>query len=153
LVTALLLIALFPGFSGAQETSETPPQKPAPSSLMKSLVLPGWGQIFEKRYFEGIFFLSAEIFCLAEILTYNHKGNYYYKKYQSADNSADVGRFRDLTEQYDKKRNIFILVAAGVWALNLLDVYFIVKSKSSQLQLNIEGGKRSHMALVLRYSF
>jgi hypothetical protein len=152
-IVALLLAALFSGLSGASESPGEAPQKAVSPSLMKSLVVPGWGQIAEKRYVEGIFFLSAEIFCLTEVLTHNHQGNYYCKKYQAADNPEDASRLRGLTERYDKKRNIYILAAAAVWALNLLDVYFIVKSRSSQLQLNIEGGKSNLMALVVRYSF
>jgi hypothetical protein len=152
-IVALFLAALLSGLSGASESPEDAPQKAVSPSLMKSLVLPGWGQIAEKRYVEGIVFLSAEIFCLTEVLTHNHQGNYYYRKYQAADNAEDASKFRDLTERYDKKRNICILAAAAVWALNLLDVYFVVKSKSSRLQLNIEGGKSNHMALVVRYSY
>ena len=71
-----------------------------------------WGlpQIAEKRYIEGVLFLSAEIFCFYKIFSYNHKGNSYYDKYKKADNVSDAVKYRGLTENYDTKRNKFLLV-------------------------------------------
>jgi hypothetical protein len=108
----------------------------------------------EKRYAEGILFMAAEAFCLYEVFSFNHKGNTYYKKYQEAETTPDAVRFRELTEKYDRKRNAYILAAAGVWALNLVDTYFIVKNKKNpKIVLNIQSGQDQGMALSVSYSF
>lgn len=125
-------------------------------SLQKSLLIPGWGQIAEKKYFEGILFLSAEIFYLYKTFSYNHKGNYYYERYRIADNVGDAIKYRELTEKYDVKRNKFILASAGIWAINLVDIYFIIKNKGKKLKslkLKIEHNEAKDLALTISYSF
>jgi len=123
------------------------------STLKKSLLIPGWGQLAEKRYLEGVFFLTAEAYCLFEVFSLNHKGNESYKKYREAETPPDAVRFRDLTEKYDGKRNAHLLAAAGVWVLNLVDAYLIVKNKkNSKIKLNIQSGQ-DQMVLSVSYSF
>ncbi|NIM58550.1 MAG: hypothetical protein GTO16_06360 [Candidatus Aminicenantes bacterium] len=126
------------------------------SSLQKSLLIPGWGQLAEKRYIEGVLFLSAEIFCIYKIFSYNHKGNDYYDLYKKADNVSDATQYRDLTEKYDTRRNRFILAAAGVWIINLIDIYFIVKKKDKKeknLRLEFNLNENKDLAFTISYSF
>ncbi len=101
------------------------------SSLEKSLVLPGWGQISEKRYLEGIIFASAELFCIGGIIKNQREGNKYYKLYKNADNTQDAIKFRELTIKFDKRRNRFIAGAIAVWGLNLIDMSLKTKKKKN----------------------
>jgi len=152
----LLLIISLPSFSQDKENKEGIPPKIKFTSLQKSLLIPGWGQIAEKRYIEGVIFLSAEIFCIYKIFSYNHKGNDYYDLYKTADNVSEATEFRDLTEKYDKRRNTFILAAAGVWIANLIDIYFIVKKKDKKernLRLKFKLNENKDLALTFTYSF
>ena len=126
------------------------------TSLQKSLLIPGWGQITEKRYLEGVLFLSAEIFCIYKVFSYNHKGNNYYKSYKEADNVSDAINFRELIEKYDTKRNSFILAAAGIWVINLIDIYIIVKKKEKKrgnLKLKFGHNENKTLAFTVSYSF
>jgi len=126
------------------------------SSLQKSLLIPGWGQIAEKRYIEGVLFISAEIFCIYKIFSYNHKGNDYYDLYKKADNVSAATEYRDLTEKYDTRRNRFILAAAGIWIINLIDIYFIVKKKDKKernLRLKFKLNENKDLAFTVTYSF
>ena len=139
-----------------KEEEKTTLNQKKTSSLQKSLILPGWGQIAEKRYIEGVLFLSAEIFCIYKIFSYNHKGNDYYDLYKKADNVSDATHYRDLTEKYDTKRNRFILAAAGVWIVNLIDIYFIVKRKDKKernLRLKFKLNENKNLAFTISYSF
>jgi hypothetical protein len=106
---------------------------PAPKfgSLAKSLLVPGWGQIAEKRYLEGAVFLGAEIVCVIGILRNNRLGNESYDLYKTAASAEDAVRFRQATETADGRRNKFILAAAAVWTVNLLDIYFIVRNREA----------------------
>ena len=151
----LLLISL-PCFGQNKESKEASSPKIKFASLQKSLLIPGWGQIAEKRYIEGILFLSAEIFCFYKIFSYNHKGNSYYNLYIKTDNVNDAIKYRALTEKYDTKRNRFILAAAGVWIINLIDIYIIVKKKNKKernLRLKLKLNENKDLALTFTYSF
>ena len=160
IVTAILLgiillhLSFIPFFGQDTESKEFP--SPAKfNSLHKSLLMPGWGQLAEKRYVEGILFLSAELLALYGVLTNNRKGNQYYDKYRAADNVDDALEFRELTEKYDTKRNQHLLVAAGIWAVNLIDIYFIIKGRKKRengLGLRVESGAKN-LAFTLSYRF
>ena len=159
-VTAVLVgIALFHlsfiPFYGQDDDRKELPSPVKFTSLHKSLLVPGWGQLAEKRYVEGIFFLSAELFALYKVFVNNRKGNQYYDQYKEADNGDDAVKFRELTEEYDTKRNQYFLVAAGIWAVNLIDIYFIVKYKKKRengLGLRVESGAKE-LAFTLSYRF
>ena len=152
----LLLFISLPCFSQDKENKEEISPKIKFNSLQKSLLIPGWGQIAEKRNIEGALFLSAEIFCFYKIFSYNHKGNNHYNLYKKADNVADAIKYRDLAEKYDKRRNTFILAAASVWIINLIDIYIIVKRKDKKkrnLKIKLEHNENKDLALTFTYSF
>ena len=159
LITVLVLVSLVFSFfpcAGQEVAPEESPQEKKLTSLHKSLLFPGWGQMAEKRYVEGVLFLSAEIFALYKVFSYNHKGNRAYSQYKDATSVDDAVHFRQNTENYDKKRNQYLLVAAGVWVINLIDIYFIMKNKdkkASNLRLKLESGTNKSLALTVSYRF
>ena len=152
----IVLLMSFYGFAQEKESNERISIDKKFGSLQKSLLIPGWGQIAEKRYAEGFLFLSAEIFCFYKIFSYNHKGNYYYDKYKKADNVSDAIKYRDLTESYDTKRNKFLLAAASVWVINLIDTYIIVKNKEKKrrnINLKFEHNENKSLSFTISFSF
>jgi hypothetical protein len=101
-------------------------------------------------------FLSAEIFALYKVFTYNHKGNKAYTQYRDATSVDNAVRHRQMTVDYDKKRNQYLLVATGVWVINLIDIYLIMKNKEKKgknLRLKLESGKNKSLALTISYRF
>ena len=158
-VTVLVLFSLAFSFFpcvGQEVAPEESPSEKKFTSLHKSLLIPGWGQLAEKRYIEGVVFLSAEIFALYKVFTYNHKGNTAYTKYKDATSADDAVHYRQMTEDYDRKRNQYLLVAAGVWAINLIDIYFIVRNKEKKgknLRLKLESGTNKSLVLTVSYRF
>jgi hypothetical protein len=152
LIFSTLLFSSLPAWAQEAEPKDTPKETKF-TSLHKSLLIPGWGQFAEKRYIEAALFLSAEIFALYKVFDANHKGNQYYDKYKEADNVDDALKYRELTEKYDTRRNQYILVAIGVWALNLIDIYFIVKNKKkTNLRLTLKSDVKK-LAFTLSYRF
>ena len=141
--------------TGLEETTEETGQTSF-TSLHKSLLWPGWGQISEKRYVEGILFSAAEAFCVVEILINNYKGNQEYKLYKNANNVHDAIKYRRSTERYDTRRNQFMLAAVGVWIVNLVDMYFIFKGKKTRdekLAIGISTSSTDKISLVITYCF
>ena len=151
---SILLLFGFLHDASAQEPSAQDKKEETQglTSLQKSLLIPGWGQLAEKRYAEGLFFLAAEAFSIYQIVRFNHKGNFYYDRYRGATSVNDAVRFRDLTEDYDKKRNLFLVAAVGIWAVNLLDIYVIVKNKQ-KLRLQLQRVGKKGLSLSLFFSF
>jgi hypothetical protein len=156
LVLCLLLFFSLPPLPAAGFGEEKPASDRRLSSLEKSLIIPGWGQLAEKRYVEGIVFLSAEIFCLVKILANNHLGNEHYGLYKQAATIEDAVGYRQLTERYDTLRNQFMLAAAAVWAVSLVDIYLIVNhqgKKERALELKVERGENKTISLAIAYRF
>jgi hypothetical protein len=157
-IAGIMLVLFILPFSSFLVRSQEAEPKDAPreikfTSLHKSLLIPGWGQFAEKRYFEAVLFLSAEVFALYKVFNYNQKGNQYYDKYGEADNVNDAVTYRELTAKFDTRRNQYILAAIGVWAFNLIDIYLIVKNKKkNNLRLTLDSGIKK-LAFTLSYSF
>ena len=151
-LTLIILVSGLPSMLQGEIIQKDKPERTKFSSLQKSLLIPGWGQLQEKRYFEGGFFLSLEICYLYEVFKNDRRGNCYYRLYKTAGNTEDAVRYRDLTERYDKKRNITMLVAAGVWAVNLIDTYVIVKKKGRETKkLDIKANVSYEKGLFINY--
>jgi len=154
LILTLVLISHTDNF--AQETSPSAKEDRSFGSLHKSLLFPGWGQLSEKKYFKGFVFLGAEIFCFASILHNNNRGNKAYQSYKDALNMEDVVHYRKLTEKYDTIRNQYFVAAAAVWALNLIDIYFIVKKKQTKernLTFRLDSVSQKNLSLTISYRF
>lgn len=93
-----------------------------------------------------------EICYLYEVFKNDRRGNRYYRLYKAAGSTEDAVRYRDLTERYDKRRNITMLVAAGVWAVNLIDTYVIVKKKGRETkELDIKANVSYDKGLCIHY--
>jgi hypothetical protein len=117
--------------------------------LEKSLLVPGWGQLSEKRWLEGAFFLAAEAFCIVQALRLNKLGNSAYLAYKAAASLDDAVRLRQETERRDSRRNQYLLAGAAVWALNLLDIHLIVRGKEGAAkELTLRFGHDTTQAIV-----
>jgi len=122
--------------------------------LEKSLLFPGWGQLSEKRYLEGAVFLAAELACLYGALAADHLGNENYALYRSAASMDETVRARALVEKYDTRRNRFLIAAAAVWALNLIDIFLIIKAKETERPaLSLRIGRGTHQDIGITAAF
>jgi hypothetical protein len=129
---ALLLAGrlMLPAQQGVQpENTPLPEKSSLRKALERSLLFPGLGQLGEKQYVKAVLFAGAEIFCLAQVFIFMSKGNDAYKKYRDATNLLTTIEFRSQTEKYDRRRNGAILAAAGVWVLNMIDIFIFAKKK------------------------
>jgi len=127
----LILFGIVSSF--AQET----PRKTDPA-LIQSLVFPGVGQIREKQYAKGILLAAAECFCIVQAFVANQKADRYYWNYRFSTNTEETLTNRQLTERFDRKRNQYILIGAGIWVLNLVDIHTHIKRKQkTPVQISI----------------
>jgi hypothetical protein len=98
-------------------------------ALERSLLFPGLGQLGEKQYVKAALFASAEIFCLAQIVIHIGRGNDAYRQYRDAKDAGAAVEWRQQTEKFDRRRNTAILAGAGVWVLNMIDIFVFAKKK------------------------
>jgi hypothetical protein len=127
--TLLLLLALLAGPGMARAEEKKPEDPRLRKALERSLLFPGLGQLYEKQYLKAALFAAAEVACLALVAVNVGRGNDAYWGYRGAASEADaVARRRD-TERYDRRRNTAILAAAGVWVLNMADIFVHAKGK------------------------
>lgn len=122
-----ILLFILTGIGFAEEKKE----KPNPA-LIRSLVFPGWGQIYEKQYIKGFFYIAVEGFCLVQAILANYQGNQAYWNYRFASTAQEAVEFRSLTQKYDRKRNLYIFVSAGVWIISMADIYLHVKKQKKR---------------------
>ncbi len=147
LALLLLLTARGPAAAPARNAAQVK------KALVRSLIFPGLGQLGEKQVAKGMVFVSAELFCLIEVFLKNHRGDDAYGHYRSASNANDAVYYRRLTETYDRERNTYLLAAAGVWVLNLVDMaVWARKQKRLRPQVVIDHEQKK-VALGLRLDF
>jgi len=148
----IMLIFLGNIFSSEFSSEKDKKEKPKITSLEKSILIPGWGQLSEKHYFEGFIFLTLEAGAIAGIIINAKKANKYYRNYKDARTVPDAIKYRNLTEKYDIRRNKFILAAGAIWALNLLDMYLIYKKKNKNLFILFGNSeKNGYFIKIIKY--
>lgn len=124
----LLLVLLAVRFLAVADDLKPEPDR-LRKALEKSLIFPGLGQLAEKQYLKAAVFASAEIVCLAAVAVNIGKGTEAYHNYRDAMDMDAAVSWRQATEKYDRRRNTAILAAAGVWVLNMIDIFVFAKKK------------------------
>ena len=153
IIIIILLFTLF--FSSSIFPDETSGKTvKGKKALELSLIFPGLGQFTEKKYFTGIVFLAGELFCITNFIINNIKGNDAYGNYKIAGNSVDAGIWREKVGKYDKTRNIFLLAGAGVWIINMIDIFIHIKKKyRKKISLSLKNEKNNKISFGIAYSF
>lgn len=92
------------------------------SALLRSMLIPGWGQMHKKNMTKGIVILSAEVTAIAGIIAMQNL----HKNYR---NKATVEWNKDVRESYNNKsqsyrniRNGCIVAATAIYIYNIVDV-------------------------------
>lgn len=130
LAAPLLLLAVILAGRGTEFGEEKKPDDPRlRRALERSLLFPGLGQLSEKQYVKAALFTSAEVACLATIVVNARRGNAAYRHYRATATVDDAVKWRQETERLDRRRNAAIAAAAGIWVLNMVDIFIHVKSK------------------------
>lgn len=125
----------------------------AKKELKKSLLFPGLGQFGEKQYLKGIAFSGAEIFCIIQAVIHDRRGNDFYWKYRMSQTGSDAVEYRRMTERNDRTRNAFIVAGAGVWLLNMVDMFVFVKKKYRKMVSLSTSTGYEHASKTVRLGF
>ncbi len=118
--------------SGTQATAASI----ATSPQIKSILFPGWGQLYTGHRLKGTVFMTGEALLMGLAIHYGVRGSRFYDKYKSTTDPEAARRFRRKTISFDKKRNIAVACALGIWTINILDIYFAGSNKQSQPKIH-----------------
>lgn len=91
------------------------------AALWRSLIIPGWGQMYKQRVGKGVVILSAQVATIAGICVTNNLSNNYYDKAAAARNTSVRESYLDKGASYRNARNGFIVAAGAVYVYNLID--------------------------------
>ncbi|MDH8702424.1 hypothetical protein M2138_001788 [Dysgonomonadaceae bacterium PH5-43] len=92
------------------------------SALLRSAIIPGWGQMHKRQTTKGIVILSSEVLGVAGVI-------YSQNMYKSYRNKAKIETNNELRNSYKNKsnnwgniRNGFIIGASAIYIYNIIDV-------------------------------
>jgi len=91
-------------------------------NVLKSAVIPGWGQFNTKNYTKGQVFLGVEIALFGASLYYYDKAMTSYRKYENANQIDDIQNYYKDAQGPYQYSIIFLSFASMVWAYNIFDV-------------------------------
>ncbi len=120
--------------------------------IMYSILFPGLGQFRTGRYSRATVFMGTELIALIGLgisdIQYDRSIEAYEKAkflYGNADYIGDArSYYNDMVEQWDKAedyqryRNTFLGVAAGVWVINVIDIVWGKEAAEPLLSLEVQ---------------
>ncbi|MGC4114379.1 MAG: FlgO family outer membrane protein [Myxococcales bacterium] len=90
-------------------------------AVFRSLIVPGWGQIYNRQTLKAGIIMGGELALFAGALTFHLTGDWAKGRYEQG--LPETSGHWKLAEQRYQWRNILLYVAAGVWVYNILDAY------------------------------
>jgi len=151
ILSLLLSLFIVLPLSGG-ETEKKPPKDTR--ALEKSLLFPGWGQLQEKKIVKGLLFMAGELIAITGAVIANSSGNRNYNRYKSSKTLEDAVFYRQETERYDKRRNLFIAAGIGIWIINMVDIYlYKKKDRRKGIRLSLKGMVSNEISLDIGYYF
>lgn len=92
-------------------------------AVLRSALIPGWGQIYNEDNAKGALFMSAAIGVAAGAAVGLSLRMFYASEYDGADNSDDAKDFRSSADSAALAANIMAGVYGVVWVLSMLDAW------------------------------
>lgn len=92
------------------------------ASVIKSAIMPGWGQFDNGFGTKGSVFLGAELLLAGASLYFYDRSLYYYDKYLNATQVEDIESYYNSAVSPRQYSMIFMGLGALVWVYNIFDV-------------------------------
>ncbi len=92
------------------------------TSLIKSAIMPGWGQFDNGFSTKGSIFLGTELLLAGASLYFYDRSVYYYNKYLDATQVEDIESYYNQAVSPRQYSMIFLGLGAIVWVYNIFDV-------------------------------
>lgn len=102
----------------AEDSTEIEYRNPQ-GALLRSLVLPGWGQFYNEEPGKGLFYGVLELGLLGLVFYENDKSEYARNMYAE----TELIYWQNNYNTHSSLRRDFIWYTAGAWVIGLLDAY------------------------------
>ncbi len=113
------------------------------------ILVPGFYQLKQGKVLKGTVLAGAFFALGAAALVENQRGYEYYALYEKATNKDDAVFYRERTVKSFRRRNLYILGAALIWTVHILDIR-ISSGKRAKIRGKIE---KNSASLGFSYSF
>jgi len=130
--------------------------------MMRSLLIPGWGQFYNHAYIKSAAVAGTEVWILASISTANHDLSQLQVQIDAARVSGDAAAEAAATQAYNDKLNHFISLQwllGGVVVYALLDAYVDAHFRNFAVEFGKDstpppgGSTPAKLRLDLRWTF
>ncbi|MFH1372711.1 MAG: DUF5683 domain-containing protein [bacterium] len=135
------------------------------AALFKSALLPGWGQVGNRRYIKALFFAGLDAWMVGGAIHYGRQAAGFYRRYESEDASTSQGlnnrnELYALYEDHKNDRNKMTWFAVIVTFVAMFDAYvdahlsgFPVIDESDRLGVRMEqtGAGEIQAIVTLRF--
>ncbi|MFZ1684899.1 MAG: DUF5683 domain-containing protein [Candidatus Zixiibacteriota bacterium] len=106
------------------------------TALFKSLAIPGWGQVGNKRYFKAALFAGLEIWFVGEAIHYAGQASDYRKQYDAAVDPFYRNHYHGLYKDRYTRRSKFIWYAGITTFISIFDAYVDAHLSGEQAERN-----------------
>lgn len=103
------------------------------SAILKSALVPGFGQITSKAGTKGTIFLGAELLSLGVSLYLFDRSNYYYDQYLTATQIDEIQEYYSLAQTPRYYSLLFLALGVVIWGYNIYDVILTTDSYNAQV--------------------
>ena len=132
----------------AGTSAEAPAMERSPLfSMLRSAVLPGWGQFYTGHPYRGGLFFSLEGFLFTYSWAENHRANRDWDAYRTTGDS----RFLDAYDSHFKRGRDLVGYALAVFLVNIADAY--VSAQLFDFEGQISFGEENALILSADWSF
>ncbi len=100
-------------------------EDPRPAAAMRSLALPGWGQMYKGERRKGVLLMGAWGITAGATLAAHLSLQEARSQYRKSQNPDDIGRLYDRYNNRNKIRNGLAVLTAGVWLYSYIDALSI----------------------------
>ena len=96
------------------------------SALLRSTIMPGWGQYYKGRTTKAWIFALSEVVMLSTSLYTDYKADEMYDKSLNTSSQYNRDWYYDKHLEYQKVRNISIAVTSAGWIYNMVNAFISV---------------------------
>ncbi|MEW6411992.1 MAG: DUF5683 domain-containing protein [Candidatus Zixiibacteriota bacterium] len=128
--------------------------------LFKSMVVPGWGQLGNRRYFKAILFAGLDGWFIGSAIHYGQQASDFRDKYEAAEDRDLRNDYYDLYSDRKDERNKFTWFAVIVTFISMFDAYadahlsgYPTKLGDGELSLDLKPLERENFVACLSYRF
>jgi hypothetical protein len=91
-------------------------------ALLRSVAFPGWGQLYNRKYFKSVVMFGAEATFITLAAIEWRRMNTHKRNFQNPNYPDRYWEFEQF-EYYEDQRNLYLWITAGVVFLSMFDAY------------------------------